>query len=214
MQFIYIRFHFTMEDKRLQTALNWLSRCKTVSQFKALSKEESSAVIVKLISERSRSRRNVNGQKFTLKEMKRRVGKLEVYFERFLKTEEVWKAMRAHCKENNIGKRQFGDEIENSGQNLQPDIALELESTVVKTLPLVQSKLIAFSPVKLSQVQKYSFRDCLDVDDLDALKARFEKALEMPEFCMFMEKMEPGDFASAMLHTRSKFIIVDNEHFI
>ena len=58
---VYIRFHLTMDDKRLQTALNWLKRCKTVAQFKALvlSKEESSAaVILELITEPSQSRRN------------------------------------------------------------------------------------------------------------------------------------------------------------
>lgn len=66
--------------------------------------------------------------------------------------------------------------------------------------------LISFLPEKMSKAEEYSFRDCLDNDDLSALKARFEKALEMPEFSMFMEKMNACDFASAMLHTRSKFI--------
>ena len=66
-----------MENKRDQTALNWLKRSKTISQFKALSKEDSSAVIVELITNHSHNRRI--GQPFTLKEMKRRIGRLEGY---------------------------------------------------------------------------------------------------------------------------------------
>ena len=201
-----------MEDKRDQTSLNWLKRSKTISQFKALSKEDSSAVIVELITNHSHNRRI--GQPFTLKEMKRRVGRLEGYFERFLKTEEVWKAMREHCKESNSRQRKFGDEILNSGQNLQPQLPSDLEATVAEKLPEVGSKLVSFSPAKMPEVQKYSFRDCLDDSDLEALKVRFEKALEMPEFSMFIEKMDPSEFASAMLHTRSKFITMHRELFI
>ena len=169
-------------------------------------------MIVELITNHSHNRRI--GQPFTLKEMKRRVGRLEGYFERFLKTEEVWKAMRGHCKESNSRQRKFGDEILNSGQNLQPQLPSDLEATVAEKLPEVGSKLVSFSPAKMPEVQKYSFRDCLDDSDLEALKVRFEKALEMPEFSMFIEKMDPSEFASAMLHTRSKFITMHRELFI
>tara|TARA_B100001123_G_scaffold396141_1_gene478277 strand:- start:372 stop:1088 length:717 start_codon:yes stop_codon:yes gene_type:complete len=110
------------------------------------------------------------------------------------------------CKEIDSRKRQFGDVVENSEQNLQRNVPSESNVTIEKTLPAIEYKLISFSPEKMSKVEKYSFRDCLDDDDLTALKARFEKALEMPEFSMFMEKMDACDFASAMLHTRSKFI--------
>ena len=66
----------------------------------------------------------------------------------------------------------------------------ESNATIEKTPPTIEYKLISFSPEKISKIEKYSFRDCLDDDDLTALKARFEKALEMPEFSMFMEKMD------------------------
>ena len=68
-------------------------------------------------------------------------------------------------------------------------VFLPSQMTTILIFLNIQIKLISFSPEKMSKAEKYSFRDCFDENDLSALKARFEKALEMPEFSMFMVKM-------------------------
>ena len=50
-------------------------------------------------------------------------------------------------------------------------VSLPSQMTTILIFLNIQIKLISFSPEKMSKAEKYSFRDCLDENDLSALKA-------------------------------------------